>query len=98
MLAGFAHVIAGVAFVTVIDTDFVAVLKFAASAGVAQVIAGVVAVDGVVVKRPRPCVTATSVVPMKKTSSTETFAGPSCGTVHVVPPSSLVKSPTSVAA
>ena len=68
------------------------------SAGVAQVIVGVVAVDGVVVKRPRPCVTATSVVPMKKTSSTETFAGPSCGTVHVVPPSSLVKSPTSVAA
>ena len=34
MLAGFAHVIAGVAFVTVIDTDFVAVLKFAASVGV----------------------------------------------------------------
>ena len=47
---------------------------------------------------PRPCVAATSVVPIQNSSSTATFAGPRCGTSHVEPPSWLVKTPTSVAA
>src|SRR5436190_8544711 len=48
--------------------------------------------------RPRPCVAATSVDPIQNSSSTETFAGPSCGSVQVAPRSWLTKSPTSVPA
>src|SRR4051812_43552488 len=44
---------------------------------------------------PRPCVAATSLVPIQNSSSTDTFAGPSVGTVQVDPPSSEAKMPTS---
>ena len=47
---------------------------------------------------PRPCVTATSVDPIQNISSTQTFAGPSCGSSQCAPPSALWNTPTSVAA
>src|SRR4026209_337815 len=69
------------------------------AAGVGHGITGATGrVRGGAANRPLPCVTATRLEPIQNSSSIETFAGPSPGTDHVLPPSWLVNRPTSVAA
>ena len=45
---------------------------------------------------PRPCVAATSVLPIQKSSSTEQLVGPSLLGDQLAPPLALAKTPTSV--
>ena len=68
------------------------------AAGVAVITVGGAAPLESAANTPRPCVAATSVVPIQNISSTDTFAGPSCGRSQVEPPSRLTKTPTSVPA
>src|SRR6185503_12001998 len=71
-------------------------LKFAPAVGFVMLTVGGCPVLILIENIPRPCVAATSVLPIQNNSSTEQFVGPSLLGDQLAPALALAKTPTSV--